>query len=361
MPRLSSSDAYNLAVEIFTRCGARDEEARLVADHLVDANLCGVDSHGIIRIPQYVKDVQQGDIRPGTEIRREQETPVSAVVDCGWTFGLAGAAKAAEIAIEKARNNNIAMVVTRRCNHAGRLGYYMEKVARAGYWVLGFCSSPLHGHFVVPWGGKDGRLSTNPFAYGIPMPDRQPMVADFSTAQAPEGKIRLYRNRKQKLPEGWIVDAHGQPSTSPRDFYGPPQGGILPFGGPLGYRGYSLGLLVELMGTTLAGSSSTEDRPGNGVTFLLIHPSLVADEEQLQKNLMQLASYIKSSRPVRDGEEVLLPGEPEQRMRERRLVEGFEVETATWSTILEVAKDLNVAVEYIDRKQDHVVPEERET
>ncbi|HZZ38134.1 MAG TPA: Ldh family oxidoreductase [Acidobacteriaceae bacterium] len=349
MPRLSSLEAYNLTAEIFLRCGAPEEEARTVADHLVDANLCGVDSHGIIRIPQYVKDVQRGDILPGAEIRRERETPISAVVDCGWTFGLAGAARAADVAIEKAQKNHIALVVTRRCNHAGRLGYYAERIARAGYWVLGFCSSPLHGHFVVPWGGKDGRLSTNPFAYSIPMPDRPPMVADFSTAQAPEGKIRLYRNRKQNLPEGWILDAHGQPSISPRDFYGPPQGGILPFGGALGYRGYSLGLLVELMGTILAGCSSTEDRPGNGVAFILFDPSLVADEDLLRKNLTELASYLKSSRPVRDGGEVLLPGEPEQRMRERRRAEGFEVDPATWSAILEIAANLNVAVEQSGR------------
>jgi uncharacterized oxidoreductase len=351
MPRLSSLEAYNLTTEIFLRCGAPLEEARLVADHLVDANLCGVDSHGIIRIPQYVKDVQRGDIRPGAEIRREQETPISAVVDCGWNFGLAAAARAADIAIEKAKNSRVALVVTRHCNHAGRLGYYVERIARAGYWALGFCSSPLHGHFVVPWGGKDGRLSTNPFAYSIPMPDRPPMVADFSTAQAPEGKIRLYKNRRQKLPKGWIVDAHGQPSTSPLDFYGPPQGGILPFGGALGYRGYSLGLLVELMGSILAGCSPIEDRPGNGVAFMLFDPSLVANEDMLRANLIQLATYIKSSRPVQDGGEVLLPGEPEQRMRERNLAEGFEVDPATWSSVLEIAANLDVAVVHSGSEQ----------
>jgi hydroxycarboxylate dehydrogenase B len=344
MARISSSDAHKLTVDIFSHCGASGEEARLVADHLVDANLCGVDSHGLIRIPQYVQDVRKGAVRPGTEIRSVYETEVSSVVDCGWNFGLVGAAKAVEIALQKAQTHKMAVVVTRKCNHAGRLGYYLEKIARAEFWGLGFCSSGRHGHFVVPWGGRDGRLSTNPFAYSIPMPDRPPIVADFSTAQAPEGKIRLYKNRKQKLPEGWILDAGGQPSTSPGDFYGPPQGGILPFGGALGYRGYALGLLVELMGTILAGSDPTQEHPGNGLAFILIHPILLADPELLRKNLITLAGYIKSSRPTKHGGEIMLPGEPEQKMREKRLAEGIEIEPATWASILEVASSLNVAV-----------------
>lgn len=345
MPRLFSSEAHKLAMDVFMHCGAPAGEARVVADHLVDANLCGVDSHGLMRIPQYVEDLRERAILPGAEIRCEHETEVSAVVDCGWNFGLVGAAKAVEVALQKAEKQKIAVVVTRRCNHAGRLGYYVEKIAHAGFWGQAFCSSPSHGHFVVPWGGRDGRLATNPFAYAIPMPDRPPIVADFSTAQVPEGKIRLYRNRKQQLPEGWILDASGQPSTSPEDFYGPPRGGILPFGGTLGYRGYALGMLVELMGTILAGSDPTEDRPGNGVAFLLFHPSLVVDPDLLKQNLMIFGNYMKSSRAAVPGGEILLPGEPEQRMRESRLAEGFEIDPATWSAILETAASLNIAVE----------------
>jgi uncharacterized oxidoreductase len=344
MPRLSSAEALKLTVDIFAQCGASAEEAGLVADHLVDANLCGVDSHGIIRIPQYVQDVNRGVIKPEAAVTAEHETEVSAVVDCGWNFGLVGAAKAVDIGVEKALKHGIAIVVTRRCNHAGRLGYYMEKVTRADLWGQGFCSSPRHGHFVVPWGGRDGRLSTNPLAYGIPMPDRPPIVADFSTAQAPEGKIRLYRNRNQQLPEGWILDAGGKPSTSPGDFYGPPQGGILPFGGPLGYRGYALGLFVEMMGTILAGNNSTEDRAGNGVAFLLFRPSLLTDPEVMKANLLDLAAYIRSSRPARHGSDILLPGELEHRTRETRRGRGFDVDPATWSAILETAGRLSVSV-----------------
>jgi hydroxycarboxylate dehydrogenase B len=341
MPHLYSADAHKLTVDIFQACGSPAEDSRIVANHLVTANLCGMDSHGLIRIPQYVQDAQEGTARPGAPITIASETPVSAVVDCGWNFGVVGAEKAAGIAIAKARSSRIAVVSTLRCNHAGRLGHYLEEIVQQKLIGFGFCSSPKHGHFVVPWGGRDGRLSTNPMAYGIPDGDA-PIVSDFSTSQAPEGKIRLYKNRKQNLPEGWILDAAGQPSTSPSDFYGPPQGGILPFGGRQGYRGYALGLLVEVMGTILAGSDPTEDRPGNGVTFIVFDPTLLVDAHRFETNLKKLKEYVHSSRPSKSGSEVLLPGEPEQRSRAVRSKEGIEIDVATWASIVNIAALLKV-------------------
>jgi uncharacterized oxidoreductase len=345
MPLISKADAHKLTQDIFVASGAPLEEARLVADHLVAANLCGVDSHGLIRIPQYAQDVRDGTIRPGAEMKILRETAVSAVVDCGWNFGVVGADRATTVALEKARAHRIAIVATRRCNHAGRLGHYLEKIAKQGFLGLGFCSSPSHGHFVVPWGGRDGRLSTNPLAYGIPLSGRAPIISDFSTSQAPEGKIRLYKHRKQNLPEGWILDSAGEPSILPSDFYGPPRGGILPFGGRLGYRGYALGLLVEIMGTILAGYDSTKDRPGNGVSFIVFDPTLLVADEVYCENLETLGKYIKSSRPASADSEVLLPGELEQQKRKTRLAKGFEIEAATWSAILDVAASLKVAID----------------
>jgi uncharacterized oxidoreductase len=347
MPLVSSADAHKLTVDIFQACGSPVEEARIVADHLVNANLSGIDSHGVIRIPQYVHDVQVGNARPGATIGIASETPVSAVVDCGWNFGVVGAERAVEIALDKAQSSRIAVVTTQRCNHAGRLGHYLEKIAQGQFIGFGFCSSPKHGHFVVPWGGRDGRLSTNPLAYGIPA-EGAPIISDFSTSQAPEGKIRLYKNRKQSLPEGWILDAAGQPSTSPSDFYGPPKGSILPFGGRQGYRGYALGLLVEIMGTILAGNDPTEDRPGNGITFIVFDPTLLVSAERFESNLKKLKDYVHSSRSSSRGSEVMLPGEPEQRTRALRNKEGIEVEQATWNAILKIAAMLKVDVRLSD-------------
>lgn len=356
MPLVSSEEVHKLTVDIFAACGAPPDEAGIVADHLVQANLSGVDSHGVIRIPQYVQEVRDGSARPGAKVAIQRETPVSALVDCGWNFGVVGAQKAAEIALAKARAFNISIVATRSCNHAGRLGHYLEMIANAGFIGLGFCSSPRHGHFVVPWGGRDGRLSTNPLAYGVPVEGRDPIVSDFSTSQTPEGKIRLYKNRSQDLPEGWIVNAAGQPSTSPSDFYGPPRGGILPFGGRQGYRGYALGLLVEIMGTTLAGHDSTEDRPGNGVSFIVFHPTLLVSAEDYASNLKRLEDYLRSSRPASGVAEVLLPGDLEIRKRSRRRVEGIDIDATTWAAIVQVADSLKVPVERHKQKKKRQMP-----
>jgi LDH2 family malate/lactate/ureidoglycolate dehydrogenase len=109
------------------------------------------------------------------------------------------------------------MVVTQRCGHAGRLGAYTQAAAEQGFVALGFCNSPPgDGHFVAPWGGREGRLSTNPMSFAIPCGAEPPILGDFSTAQTPEGKLRLYLNQKKPLPSGWIVDAAGNPSTMPR-------------------------------------------------------------------------------------------------------------------------------------------------
>lgn len=357
MPLVSSAEVHKLTVDIFAACGAPRSEAGIVADHLVGANLAGVDSHGVIRIPQYIQEIRDGAAHPGAKAVILHETPVSAVVDCGWNLGVVGAERAADIALAKAREHKVAIVATRNCNHAGRLGHYLEKISTEGFIGLGFCSSPRHGHFVVPWGGRDGRLSTNPLAYGIPADGGNPIISDFSTSQTPEGKIRLYKNRSQDLPEGWILDAAGKPSTSPSDFYGPPQGGILPFGGRLGYRGYALGLLVEIMGTILAGYDSTEDRPGNGVTFILFHPTLLVNPVTYETNLHKLADYIRSSRPAGGVAEVLLPGELEQLKRVKREAEGIDIEAATWASIVKVANSLNVPVDLHKKKKKARVPE----
>ncbi len=241
------------AIRVFEACGAPSDEARIVADHLVVANLRGYDSHGIIRIPQYLEDVRNKIIWPGATISIETETETTAIVDCGWNFGQIGGYRAMEVAIAKARRYHTATVVTRRCNHVGRLGAYTEIAAKQELIAIGVCNSPRHGHFVLPWGGRKGRLATNPISFAVPNNSGDPILADFSTAEAPEGRIRLYRNQGKTLPNGWIVDSEGNPTSDPSAFYGPPQGGILPFGGDKGYRGFALSLFVAILGGLLCG------------------------------------------------------------------------------------------------------------
>ena len=340
MPIFNPKDLRLLTQQVFEACETPPAEARIVSDHLVENNLRGVDSHGIMRIPQYVQAVCDGTIRPGAPIVLEQETANTAVVACGWNFGMVGGMRAIETAVAMARSHTMGMVVTRCCNHVGRLGAYVEWAATQGMVAFGFCSSPRHGHFVVPWGGKEGRLATNPIAFAIPNGERSPIVSDFSTSQVPEGKIRLYNHQKLPLESDWIIDAGGHPSSSSADFYGPPQGAIRPFGGKMGYRGYALGLLVEIMGTTLAEEDSTSERAGNGLAFIVVDPAAFVERGRYNELVERLTLYVKSSPPLDNAKPVLLPGELELKIRLEREDKGIPIDEATWGAIVHTASAL---------------------
>ena len=289
-----------------------------------------------------MQEIRDGTIIPGAPIVVLKETPTTAIVDGGWNFGLVAAHRAMEIAISKAREYHTVCVLTNRCGHAGRVGTFTQYAAERGFLALAVCNSPRHGHFVLPWGGSEGRLATNPISFAVPTDFGYPILADFSTSASPEGKIRLYRDQGKNLPEGWIVDAQGQPSTAPADFYGPPMGAILPFGGETGYRGYALSLLVEILGATLVGHDITVDRPGNDVAFILIDVSAFQPLGHFHQLIARLRDYLKSSPPAEGFAEVLLPGEPEFRTAEIRQRNGIEISDAIWDEVLRSSRSVGV-------------------
>jgi uncharacterized oxidoreductase len=339
---LSFDDLTSVGSALFEATGSPPDEARLVALELATSSAMGHDSHGAIRIPEYIELVARGTIIPGAEIRVEHAEGGTALVDCGHNYGPVGAHRAATTAIEMAREHKVACVATRRCNHIGRVGAYVQKAAEGGLIAIATCNSPIHGHFVPPWGGAQGRLGTNPIAYAVPT-GGDPIVADISTCVAPEGKIRVYKNERRALPEGWIVDAEGRPSTDPAAFYGPPMGSILPLGGAAGHKGYALGLLVEILGSALAGHEATDPaKHGNGLCLFAVDPAAICPIERFRRLVDSTVAYMKSSRPSQDGGEVLVPGEIEFRTRRRRLAEGIPVDDPTWQSIEEKARELNV-------------------
>ncbi len=329
--------------DVFSAAGASPAEAGIVADHLVTASLLGYDTHGVIRIPQYIADIQKGVIQPGAPIEVLQETETTAVLDCGWNFGQVGGLRGIDCAIEKAAKHHTATVVVRRSNHAGRLGAYTTHAAERGFLAIGVCNSPRHGHFVTPWGGREGRLATNPISFAVPGANGSAIVADFSTAEASEGAIRLHRNLGKPLPDGWIMDAEGNPSNDPDAFYGPPQGAILPFGGRRGYRGFALGLLVEILGGLMGGSSILRSQAGNGLAFVVVDISAFLPLVEFEAMIGELREYVKSSPSAPGFDEVFLPGEPDCRRREERMRTGIPIDDATWRQIEAAAVSVGVA------------------
>ena len=331
-----------VSATLFRAYGAAQQEATIAATSLVESSLMGHDSHGVLRIPEYLSFIRDGKLLPSAEIRVEQTSATTAVVDCGHGFGAVGAARATDVGIEIARRQMAAVVVTRNCNHVGRLGAYVQTAADAGLIALAYCNSPIYGHFVVPFGGRAGRLATNPIAYGIPT-SGDPIIADFSTSVAPEGKVRFYFNEGRQVPEGWILDAQGQATTDPAAFYGPPRGGLLPLGGAAAHKGFALGFLVEVLAGILGGVSSTDASVfGNGLSLIVINPEAFDSRDGFLKRMDETVAYMKSSPPVSGVEEVLVPGELEFRTRRTRLHVGIPIDEPTMAELQRWADDANL-------------------
>ncbi|MBP1996680.1 Ldh family oxidoreductase [Paenibacillus eucommiae] len=340
----TSQELYQLTVQVFSACGATPEEAAWVAEELVEASLMGIDSHGVIRIPQYVNQVFSGSIKPGSKIQIIRETPSTAVVDCGLNFGAVSANKMVDILLEKAEHSHIACVVSRRSHHVGRLGAYAQKVAEKQMVALAAVNGAKGEHCVAPWGGREGRLCTNPFAYAVPT-SKEPLVFDMSTSMIAEGRLRMYKNKGEPVPLGRILDANGNPSTDPKDFYGPPAGTLLPFGAELGYKGFGLGLLVEILGGVLAGVSLSDDADYvNGLCLIAINPDAFYGKESFVQEMDQLSEYMLSCPTAPGFDKITLPGALDFHRKEQRLQSGVPIDEVTWETIVKAAQKVGCSI-----------------
>jgi uncharacterized oxidoreductase len=337
MPVFAAEHLRETGTAILEAAGTPGDQARMVAGLLVEANLAGHDSHGVIRLPQYVHTIERGEIRLDAQVEIVRQTAVAVVLDGQWGFGQVVLSRAVELGLERARATGLAAITLRRANHVGRLGSYVEHIARQK--MIGLLLVNMHGGgaAMVPWGGKEARLGTNPLAAGLPREGGEPLVLDMTTSVVAEGKVRIKRNRGEKVPEGWIVDAQGRPSLDPAAFYGPPRGGLLPFGGPAGHKGYGLGLAVELLGGALsgAGCAGRSARNGNGALLLVIDIAGFAKMEEYYRQVEDFIAFVKASPRATGFEEILMPGEVEARTREKRLREGIFVEEETWRQIVE--------------------------
>lgn len=336
-----------IAKNLFLKAGASEQEAEIVSEEIIEASLMGLDSHGIMRIAQYLEQVKEGLIKPNTVINVIYETPVSAIVDCNWNFGMVCARMMTDIVIEKANKNNIAVAASRHCNHMGRLGSYTQRVAQAGLFGFAVVNSSRHGHFVAPFGGAEGRLATNPLSYAAPT-FGDPILLDTSTSMISEGKIRILMQQGKKLPENCILTSEGRSTNIPEEFYEPKKGTILPFGGEMGYKGFGLGLLVEILGSTLSGVKLTPDGEKdeyiNGFFIMAINPKIFGIENEIIKNMEALKKYIKSAKPAQGLKGIFMPGELDFATRAERLAGGIDVADETWKQIVKAAKLFNVVL-----------------
>ncbi|MEM3404606.1 MAG: Ldh family oxidoreductase [Nitrososphaeria archaeon] len=340
--KVLSDDLFNFCVDVLTKLGVYKRDSEVVSEHLVLANLRGVDSHGaFVRIPHYVSALRQGVINPKPKIKKVKEYANAGLIDGDGGFGPVVAMMATELAINKAKKSSVCIIGSTNMSHVGMLARYTLKATESRMVGMAATSSPV---MVVPWGGRKPVLGTNPFSIGFPVNDGNSIIVDMATSSVSGGKIAVLASKGEKMPEGWALDKYGNPITDPKVFL---DGGILlPFGG---YKGFGLCLSVEIFSSILTGAPySVYIKSGwatqGGFIVEVIDVSSFRPYEEYQKDMVDLIKIIKTTPPAEGFKEVLLPGELEKREYDKRIIEGIPVYEDSWEKVKGVADELGVSM-----------------
>jgi uncharacterized oxidoreductase len=348
MPTFHAPALVSLSQSLFEAAGVPATDAAVVARSLVDANLCGHDSHGVMRVPQYIDFIRKGTYKAGVPLDVIRETPAVVAADGNWGLGQVQAYRLLDKLVPRAKALGIAAGTLRNCGHTGRLGEYAEFAAREHMALFASVNSHGAGRRVAPPGGTEGRISTNPICMGAPT-SGAPVVMDFGTSAAAEGKVRAQFQKKQPTPDGWLIDHRGEPTTDPGVLYSEPRGNILPFGGPQAYKGFGLGLLLDLLcGGLSGGPCSNPTYPlagqGNAAVFVLFNPALFGGVDHFLKESDGLTAFVRSCPTAAGVPCITLPGDPERQAKEKRITDGIAIPDGTWELIAKTAAELKVAL-----------------
>jgi uncharacterized oxidoreductase len=352
MKRYSAERLKTLVAALFAGVGCRDDEAARIAHYLVESNLAGHDSHGVIRAPTYVDWARRDMVRPNQTMQVVCQTEALAIVDGQFGFGQTIGEQAMKLGCEMARRHGVAAIALRNSGHLGRIGDWPMLVAKEGFASFHFVNTSGFGLLVAPFGGIDRRLSANPIAAGMPRSSQggasgEPLILDISTCAIAEGKLKVARTRGEHVAPGNIIDREGRPTCDPGDFYGPVpgelQGALLPFGG---HKGYTLSVMAEMFAGALTGNGCTnpesKQRLLNGMFSFIVDPARFPEETSYEQEMERFIAWVKSSRRLDDASEILMPGEIEARTRRDRLERGIAIEEPTWEAIAEACRGVGI-------------------
>ena len=345
MPNFTQAQLQKITADIFEAGGVPRDEAAIIAQLLVASNLAGHDSHGVLRIPQYMGLIASGLIQPGAPMEVERESPSHALINGNWGFGHVVAQKAMLLAIEKAKSSTISAISVYNCNHIGRIGSYPMLAAEAGMVGITMVNAGGTALYVTPFGGRDGRLATNPIAIATPTREGQPILLDITSSVVAQGKIRVALNRGESVPLGWLMNSEGEPTQDPQDLMASPPGALLPLGGIVGHKGYALGLMIDILGGALSGagcSGSGNTRLQNGVLMIVLDIAKFTPLDEFYEHVDGLVAHVKASPTAPGFDEILTPGEIEARQTEHRLRAGIPIDDETWRQIQETAAEVGI-------------------
>ena len=324
-------EASRIVVDIFNRLGCQNVISQAISDHLIDANLCGMESHGVMRVMQYAERIRNGTMRINVQPETRTTEHGMTIVDGGMGSGIPTMTFAYKTAMELASDCGLSAVSILNTGHTGRHGAFADEAASKGFLTIctGGGNHRVHGQ-VAPHGGSRGMLPTNPWCIGIPGGDRGPVIMDFATGVIGGGWAYAAQSAGALLPEGCIIDKDGNPTRNPEDYFD--GGAILPMGA---HKGYALSLVAELIGEAMLGPSSPECN-----WFLLaINTRKYRAPEALQAAAEDVLADIRACPPASGFDRVEIPGEREREQRKRS--NGIlAIPKETWRQVLALSQEL---------------------
>lgn len=345
--KVNHQDIWNFVADLFCAAGAKKEDADLVADVLIKADLRGVKSHGVSRIPIYIKRIELGLVNPMAEIKVLHETPVSAVLDGGYNLGQITGTKAMRMAIEKAKNTGVGMVCMNKSHHYGIAAYYSQMAADQD--MIGFSCANTTALMAAP-GGASKAIGNSPFSFAFPAEKQLPIVFDAACSAVAQGKIIVANINGQKIPDNWALDPKGNPTTDPAEAL---KGFLLPMAGP---KGYGIAVVMEILAAVLSGADTgthlssiyndLEHPQDCGNFFMAMDLKAFGDAKAFKENIDQYILDMKHGKKAENTKELFMPGEIELKKEIQSLKEGIEIEDDTFAPLIELAKKYDVELKY---------------
>jgi LDH2 family malate/lactate/ureidoglycolate dehydrogenase len=332
----------SLSVELLRAVGVPDDQASLIAEAVIEADLRGIESHGLSRLPSYLRRVMAGTMTAKTEIKIINERGATVLADAQHGFGQIAGVHAMDLAIERASKFGVATVAIRNAGHFGIAAYYAMRALPHQMIGMVIANSAA---CMAPWGGTLPLLGTNPICVAIPTGEEADIVLDMASSVVARGKIRLAGKKGSSIPLGWALDADGQPTQDPSKAM---KGTLLPIGGP---KGYGLALIVDILSGVMTGADygshipSTQDmdkKVSAGFLFQVIDITAFVEKEQYYKDIKTLISEIKSSPKSKGVDRIYLPGEIEWLNKQKRLIDGISVTPTLQKEINDLAAELNL-------------------
>ena len=331
---------------MFEKAGSKIEEAVLISSNLVEANLMGHDSHGVGLVPRYIQNCQNKTLTANAHVSVEQDDGVILQLHGNMGYGQVIGGEAMRLGITRALQLGVSIVALRNSHHLGRIGAWGEMCAEAGLVSIHYVNVIGHEPLVAPYGGAEGRYSTNPYCTAIPAPPGgKAIIFDMATSKVAMGKVRVAYNKGEEMPEDCLISPSGARTRDPGVMFREKIGALLPVGD---HKGSGLALIAEILagalvnGGTCVPANQNSGTIHNNMLSIIMNPTALGDADYFQSELEGITDYVKSARPAQGVDAVMVPGDPERKSMAERRAKGIPIDDQTWREILESAEVVGI-------------------